>query len=311
MTLEDLRVLVAVCRAGSVSAAAQVLRKSQPGVSQHLSRLERELGTPLVERRARGVVPTAAGAALYEAAELGLSELSAARARIEALRSGAAGSFALVTGGTTLKHFMQGALRRFRAELPHVPVRFHQGHSTSQCIDALRTQHIDLGFVTMQSRLARVEQRPLLRMRHALLVPAQHRLARKPKLVLAELDGVELISLATGSVTFELLRQDLSSRGVVPNTTMTVEDWDLAYVLVSLGLGCAIVPAFHAHEFVKQGAVAAVPIAGLPPVEFGWVARRFSSLSAPALVFMRLLEAELAAQKRPGVRLLLKPEARG
>jgi len=85
---------------------------------------------------------------------------------------------------------------------------------------------------------------------------------------------------------------------------MTVEDWDLAHVLVGLGLGCAIAPAFHAHEFVKSGGVASVPIEGLPPVEVGWAARRFAALSPPALAFMSLLEAELATPKRPGVRLL-------
>jgi DNA-binding transcriptional LysR family regulator len=304
MTLEDLRVFVAVCRAGSVSAAAQALRKSQPGVSQHLARLTRELGTPLLERRTRGVALTPAGAALFEAAEHSLSELSAARERIEALRSGASGSIALVTGGTTLKHFMQGALRNFRSQHPHVAVRFHQAHSTSQCIETLSAHHIDLGFVTMQPELARIEQRPLLRMRHALLVHPQHPLAGRAKIGLPELGRVELISLGPSSATSGLLRRDLSSRGIVPNTTMTVEDWDLAHVLVGLGLGCTIAPAFHAHEFVKLGGVAAVPIEGLPPVEFGWAARRFASLSPPALAFMRLLEAELATPKRPGVRLL-------
>lgn len=62
MTLEDLRVFVAVCRAGSLSAVARELACTQSAVSQHVKRLEREAGVSLLERRPRGVVPTYAGA---------------------------------------------------------------------------------------------------------------------------------------------------------------------------------------------------------------------------------------------------------
>ena len=56
MTLEDLRVFVAVCRVGSLSEVARGLHCTQPAVSQHVTRLERELGVALLERRATGVV---------------------------------------------------------------------------------------------------------------------------------------------------------------------------------------------------------------------------------------------------------------
>lgn len=304
MTLEDLRVFVAVCQAASVSGAAQVLRKSQPGVSQHLARLEKELEIPLLERRARGVVPTPAGAALLHGAAQSLAELSAARARIDALRSGTAGTLSLVTGGTTLKHFMQRALQQFRVRFPQVLVRFHQGHSTTQCLEALRAQALDLGLVTMLPSVGHIEQKPILRMRQSLLLDAQHPWAGRVRVALADLDELELISVAPHGVSSSLLREDLSARGIVPHTTMTVEDWDLAYVLVRLGLGGAVTPAYHAHEFVRQGGVAAIPIAGLAPTELGWAARSFASLSPPALAFMQLLENDLARVSRPGVRVL-------
>jgi len=304
VTLEDLRTFVAVCDAGSVSAAAQALKKSQPAVSQHIGRLEEELGIALLERRSRGVVATAAGLCLYESAAQSLSELSLAREKIDALRSGRAGSLSVVTGGTTLKHFMQGAIVRFRAQHPKLSVCFHQGHSTAHCLEALRKQRIDLGFVTMQSDLQGIEQKPALLMRHALLLQRQHPLASRARVALSDLRGLELIGLSSQSSAYSTLAQRLASSGIILHTTATVDDWDLAYVLVTLGLGSAIVPAFHAHEFVRQGAVIAVPIDGLEPIEFGWAARRFASLSVPAISFMRMMGQELRATKRPGVRVL-------
>ena len=308
MTLEDLRTFAAVCDLGSLSAAAQALHKSQPGVSQHVARLEEELGLPLLERRARGVVPTAAGAALHESARRALAELGLARRTIDALRAGRSGSLSIVTGGTTLKHFMRGAIARFRADHPEVAVRFTQGRSTADCIDALRLGRVDLGFVTMQPEVPDIEQQPALLMDYALLVEPGHAFARaggrRARVTLSELRGLELIGLPVHSSGFSALRESLAAGGVVLNTSTTVDDWDLCHVLVTLGLGSAIVPAFHAAEFVRDGSVAAVPIDGLPALTVGWVARRFAGLSPTAARFMELLGQDLRATRRPGVRVL-------
>ena len=64
MTLEDLRILVAACEAGSMSTLARELHRTQSSVSQHIARLEAELGIRLFERHARGIQPTAAGKVL-------------------------------------------------------------------------------------------------------------------------------------------------------------------------------------------------------------------------------------------------------
>jgi DNA-binding transcriptional LysR family regulator len=316
MTLEDLRTFTAVCAAGSLSAAAAELNKSQPAVSQHVARLEEELGIALLERRARGVVPTAAGAALHESALRALAELGLARRTIEALRSGRSGSLSIATGGTTLKHFMRSAIARFRAEQPAVAVRFAQGRSTADCIDELRLGRVDLGFVTMQadngvSLLDGIEQRPALLMDFALLLDPKHALARRPRVALSDLRGLELIGLPVKSSGFSSLRQALAAHGVVPNTIATVDDWDLCSMLVTLGLGSAIVPAFHAHELAREGGVAAVLIDGLEPLAVGWVARRFGSLSPAALTFMELLGQDLRATRRPGVRVLEPGQSAG
>lgn len=64
-----LRVLVAVARTGSVTAAAQELHYSQPAVSHHLARLEAETGAKLIQRVGRGIRLTEAGRLLAERAE--------------------------------------------------------------------------------------------------------------------------------------------------------------------------------------------------------------------------------------------------
>src|ERR1022692_60382 len=77
-----LRVLVAVARSGSVTAAAQALNYAQPSISHHIARLEAETGAKLMERAGRGVRLTDAGRLLAERAEEILGRLDAAEAEL-------------------------------------------------------------------------------------------------------------------------------------------------------------------------------------------------------------------------------------
>jgi molybdate transport repressor ModE-like protein len=79
-----LRVLAAVARHGSVTAAAKSLNYAQPSVSHHLARLEAETGTRLVERSGRGVKLTDAGRLLAGRAEEILGRLDAAEQELAA-----------------------------------------------------------------------------------------------------------------------------------------------------------------------------------------------------------------------------------
>ncbi len=77
-----LRVLVAVAKYGSVTAAAQALNYAQPSISHHIARLEAETGAKLMERAGRGVKLTDAGQLLAERAEEILGRIDAAEAEL-------------------------------------------------------------------------------------------------------------------------------------------------------------------------------------------------------------------------------------
>src|SRR5690606_8510072 len=118
MTLDDLRVFVAVCRAGSLSAVARDLSCTQSAVSQHVKRLERETGVSLLERQPRGVVPTPAGRLLEAAASEGITGLDLALRRLRQMADGETGSVRVATGATTVRHFMSEAVVAFRQRHP-------------------------------------------------------------------------------------------------------------------------------------------------------------------------------------------------
>src|SRR3569833_403122 len=84
LDVSRLRVLVAIARTGSVTAAAKELHYSQPSVSHHLARLEAETGAQLVRRAGRGIRLTEAGRTLAERGAEILGRLDAAEAELSA-----------------------------------------------------------------------------------------------------------------------------------------------------------------------------------------------------------------------------------
>ncbi|MDD9940484.1 MAG: LysR family transcriptional regulator [Myxococcales bacterium] len=305
MTLEDLRVFAAVCKAHSLSAVARELGCTQPAVGQHVARLERELNVSLLNRRARGVTVTPAGEVLHRAAVDALGALAAATRMVGDIREGKSGSLLITTGTTTVRHFMQAAVVNFRQRFPGVSLEFRPGNSTRQCLELLRRDPIDLAFVTTAVPVQGLEQRPVIEARHMLLVPKDHELAGRRRLRIAELKGLPFVGLRSYTSPDSRLAKQLADGGVVIRAKTMVDDWDNAGMMVELGVGLAIVPSIHAHSFVKSGNLAAVRIGGLSPILFGWTARDFERLSKAALHFMALVDAELSsANDMDGCRYL-------
>jgi DNA-binding transcriptional LysR family regulator len=305
MTLEDLRVFAAVCRSGNLSAVARGLGRSQPAVSQHVTRLERELGVALLTRGPTGVAPTAAGRVLFDSASAGEAALSMAVREIARLRDGTGGELSISTGGTTVRHFMREAVRRFRAGRPGVWLRFEPASSTPQCIQVVLENRADLAFVTHAAAFPGIQQRPVLEMPLRLLVASDDPLSRRRSVELRDLAAIRYVSLAAGTSSGAFVRETLRAQGLAMQPVAAVDDWDTAKVFVEIGVGQAIVPAVHAHGFAKEGGVRALPIRGLPPLRVGWAARDFRLLPATALEFMAAFRASAVRWRRiRGVRVL-------
>src|SRR5436853_7159357 len=125
LDVKRMRVLREVAAKGSFSAAAESLSYTQSAISQQIAALEREAGTTLVERNARGVRLTDAGRALVGHAEAILARLADAEAELEAisgLRAGRVRLGAFPSAGATL---MPKAIAAFREAHPGVEVQLH------------------------------------------------------------------------------------------------------------------------------------------------------------------------------------------
>jgi DNA-binding transcriptional LysR family regulator len=283
--LEDLRVFVAVCRAGSLSAVARELERTQSAVSQHVKRLEREAGVSLLERRPRGVVPTHAGRLLCDAASDSIAGLDLALRRLGDLVNGDSGSVRVTTGGTTVRHFMSEAIVAFRQRYPKVSLEFRTETSSRNCFDALTAGNLDLAWVTIGGPVRGVEQRPVVALPWVPAVRADDPLADQPCVKAAELGDLSLIRLPQNSASGTRLDTAFAELGVRTCSDTSVADWDTALLLAELGLGHAVVPVLPGWEVPGDGPLRLVPVTDLPPLRVGWAVRRWDALTPLARVF--------------------------
>jgi DNA-binding transcriptional LysR family regulator len=305
MTLEDLKILVAACESGNLSALARELRRTQSSISQHITRLEAELGVRLLERHARGVAPTAAGKILKDFALEGLDAIELGVRRVRTLKEGESDTLTITTGGTTVRHFMQGAIVRFRRKNPTINLRFLPASSTKRCFEILRLSQADLGFVTTGDPARGIREQTVARQRLFLLVAKSDPLARRKELQLKDLAGIRYLGLSGSTTHRNAIEQAALERGVELKPEVVFDDFDTAKIFVELDLGHAIVPAVHAHNFARTGSVKAVLISDLPPVSIGWAFRHWKQLPAAAREFVDLMGHDLRRMR--GVRGLELP----
>jgi molybdate transport repressor ModE-like protein len=266
LDVRRLMVLRAVARAGSLSAAARELGYTQPAVTHHLRRLEREVGTALVARAGRGVRLTEAGRALVPHADAVAARLAAAEeevAAIAGLRAGTARLAAFPSANATL---VPRALALLRARHPAITVSLIEAEPP-EALALLRRGDCDLALSFAYRDvdgtdghagahggdrdgpagdgaggdggpgLVRV---PLLADRLHAVLPRGHRLAAAPAVRLAQLAGETWIA-GCERCRGNLLRA-CAAAGFDPAIALATDDYVAVQRLVGAGLGVALLP---------------------------------------------------------------------
>jgi molybdate transport repressor ModE-like protein len=240
-----LRVLLHVARAGSLAGAASELGYTPSAVSQQIRALERELGTPVVERRGRTIALTEPGKALARHAQRIVEQLGAAQAEVEAiagLNSGVLRFGWFSTAGATL---VPQAVARFRRRHPDVELVLEEG-DPDRCAHALRDGELDLA-VLYEFRLdpplpAELRLTPLLEDRLHVALPPTHRLAHRKRIRMPELAGDTWIQGVRHGTTLATLPAACREAGVEPRIAFQTDNPIAWQGLVAAGVGVAVIP---------------------------------------------------------------------
>ena len=214
VTLNELRLLVAVAEHGSISAAARLLLISQPSASARMKELERHLGLELLDRRTRGAELTADGRAVTDWARAVVDAADVLLTGAQALATSRDAQLTIAASQTVGEYLTPAWLADYRRTQPDRPVRL-QVMNSRDVIAALRAREVDLGFIETPRVPADLARRKVGQDRLTLVVAPGHPLARRRSVGREELAELSLASREDGSGTREALSRSLG-RAVEP-----------------------------------------------------------------------------------------------
>jgi DNA-binding transcriptional LysR family regulator len=260
-----------VATRGSFSEAAQALSFTQPAVSQQIARLERELGTKLLARGARGVTPTPAGEVLLRHAETVMQQLRDAEAEVQAVAGVERPRLRVGAFSSAAASVMPPALAQLRAEHPGTEISLRIAE-VPDSLDALRTGELDLSLI-IDSEIAPVDVPsgvdivPVFDDPFLLALPYSHRLAGRSAVALADLRDEEW--MITGQVggtcpDATIVARAWSDAGFAPRTSFSSDDYAAIQGMVASGMGVAMIPSLALVN--PREDVAIRPLRGASPV---------------------------------------------
>ena len=250
LDLTRLRVLDAVARHGSVTAAARELAYSQPSVSHHLSRLEAETGAQLLQKAGRGIRLTQAGRLLADRAAEIIGRLDAADAELSAHIGLNAGRVRLAGFASAIGSLVPRAAATLARDHPGLEIGSTDTHPP-EALELLRTGKVEVAIIF---RYDESEEEPSgIRLRHLL---------DDPMYLLSHRRTRELASLseATWIAGCERCRGHLlalcAAAGFEPRIGYESDDMVLIQALVAAGLCVATLPGLALRAHHADGVVA-------------------------------------------------------
>jgi LysR family cys regulon transcriptional activator len=295
MKLHQLRYLAAIAQNGlNITAAAEKLHTSQPGVSKQVKLLEDELGFQIFVRDGRNLSRvTPAGQQVIDRAVRILREVQNIKRLSDDFKDEARGSLSIGTTHTQARYVLPAVIDRFRQQYPEVRLHLHQGTS-EQIAEMAALDRIDFAIATgSQSLFEGHALLPCYRWHRDVVVPKGHPLARHKVPTLKQLAAHPIVTYVFGFSGPSSLMEIFAREGLVPDVALTARDADVIKTYVRLGLGVGIV-ANVAVDPAEDADLVRIDAAHLFPAHTTWIGvRRGGLLRKYQLDFVQLFAPHL------------------
>lgn len=244
MEIRWLEAFVAVAEEMHFGHAADRLHMAQSPLSQVIRRLEREIGTPLFERSTRSVALTASGQALLPHAYRALRTLGNAVDAARSAEGEPTGRFTLGFSGVHNHHTLPRLTQAMRRRYPSIELKLVGGVRTFDGLRSVRKGELDAAFVgVLGPAEPPLMVREMSRQHVGVVVPADHRLARRGSVNVTELRNEPFVMgpVDGNSSMTVTARQVCQAAGFVPDVAQIVSDPFLILSMVAAGMGVTLV----------------------------------------------------------------------
>ena len=288
MDLRQLEIIRAIADTGSFTAAGEKLRVSQSAISRQIRLLEEELGVAVFYRIGRRIRITPAGDSLLQLSSRVFQDLQETITSISDTRETLRGTIRLVGGMTVCLYVFPALLAEVRRAFPSLDLKITVG-GIDRSIDMLRSGTADLGLVTLPVEATDLASEPVLEEELLLITYPAHPLAKKRRIVPADLHGQPFILFEGGSVTRGLVDEFFARERIEPEIVMETEDVEIIKAMVHFGLGISFIPWQAAAPGVKAHELFCSRIAGHALWrQTGWLYPKMSRLPRPVSEVIRV-----------------------
>ena len=273
MTLRQLKYLIGIVDSGlNITAAAERLYTSQPGISKQLKQLEAELGMQLFTRKGKSLAAiTPAGREVIDRARKILREVENIGNLASDLTGEQEGTLSIATTHTQARYVLPDVIRAFNERYPKVDLELHQGTS-EQIAELISTHKVDFAIATGSQQLfSKLTLLPIYHWNRIALVPKTHPLAREKKpLDLKTLSAYPLVTYVFSLTGESSFKKAFADEDLEPRVVFTARDADIIKTYVRMDMGVGVI-ASMAYECQDQDDLKALDAKGLFPQVTTWL----------------------------------------
>jgi LysR family transcriptional regulator, cys regulon transcriptional activator len=254
MKLQQLRYIREVFQNDlNVSATAEKLFTSQPGISKQIRLLEEELGIDIFVRGGKQFVGVTPGGeqVLRLSGEI-LSKVNDIRKIAEEFHNREFGELSIATTHSQARYALPKVVQQFMQKYPSIRLTIHQG-TPAQIAEQVSKGQVDIAIATEGTDLfENLTKLPCYQWNRSVIVPHGHPLTQVDSLTLEDIARYPIVTYTFGFTGRSQLDQAFEAAGIRPQVALTAVDADVIKTYVRLGLGVGIV-AHMAHDPQTDG----------------------------------------------------------
>lgn len=258
MDFKALEYICAISEAQTISQAAKNLFISQPALSQYLSKVEQELGTPLFVRTGSTMILTSAGAIVVREGRALLTARKELMGQVASLASGRAETLRFGISPFYSKYYLPLLLPYYRANHPHIRLNIVEQSST-ELEQRVLDGELDLCFIPAEPTREGLTYRPIYMEEIMIAVPPAHPVnahavpsGGTPYLDLGLLRNEPFVELVSSLKFSTMSRRIFRHFSITPNVIYESTSWDTVCMLVAHGIGVGFLPKVLMHRHLHE-----------------------------------------------------------
>ena len=257
--LVDLRLMVRVAEANSLTRGAEAVHMSVPTASTRIKNIEDGIGTKLFYRTSQGVTLTPPGQAFAHHARLVLGQLEHLSGDLQEYAKGIKGHLRVFANTTALGEFLPPVLRSYLMTHPDVNIDLRERIS-HDIVRAVSDGQTDIGIVAGSVRTENLEVIPYRRDRLVVVVPRGHPMAALSVVAFADTLELDHVGLHEASALHAFLRQICSALHRTLLMRIQVSSFEVACRMIEATVGVGVLPESAARRHAQTMAIQIVPL---------------------------------------------------